>query len=469
MTTITAAPLTGEAGPIRRSWMAQLATDTVYVLIGFPLGVVSFVLVVTGLSFGVGLIPLLLTGVPVLVGTLFAGRGFAEVERSRIAAVMGRPRVGVRYRRARPEAQSFARMVSPLGEVQYWLDAVHALARFPVNTAGFVIVVTWWSTALAGLTYGLWEWALPHADPSTVPIVVNDRGLLEVLGLENTSANRIMVYLVVGVVFALTLPFVVRACALAEAWVAHGLLNGVAGLRDQVAELSRDRDTAQAQTASAVSAEATALRRLERDLHDGPQQRLVRLAVDLGRARQQLDADPGAARVTVDEAIAQTREALDELRTLSRGIAPPILTDRGLAAAVAALAARATVPVSVDIPALPRMPALVEQTAYFTIAETLANVAKHSGATRVTVTVHPGQGRLHVTVTDDGRGGAHIAKGHGLAGLHDRLHAAGGSLWVSSPSGGPTSVRAELPYRPESGAGVADDSGTAVPPAESSG
>ena len=153
--------------------------------------------------------------------------------------------------------------------------------------------------------------------------------------------------------FALTLPFVVRACALLEAYLGRALLTGVAELRDQVAGLTHDRATARAQTAAAVSAEATALRRLERDIHDGPQQRLVRLAVDLGRAKQQLDADPDAARRTVDEAIAQTREALDELRTLSRGIAPPILTDRGLAAAAAALAARATVPVSLDIPDLP--------------------------------------------------------------------------------------------------------------------
>jgi signal transduction histidine kinase len=211
--------------------------------------------------------------------------------------------------------------------------------------------------------------------------------------------------------------------------------------------LAQDRATAQAQRAAAVSAEAAALRRLERDIHDGPQQRLVRLAVDLSRARQQLATDPAAAAATVDEALAQTREALDELRTLSRGIAPPILTDRGLAAAVAALAARATVPVSVDIPAdLPRLPALAEQTAYFTVAEALANVAKHSTGTRATVTVGRDDDRLVVTVTDDGRGGAHVAKGHGLAGLVDRLQAIGGALWVSSPPGGPTSIRAEIPW-----------------------
>jgi signal transduction histidine kinase len=239
----------------------------------------------------------------------------------------------------------------------------------------------------------------------------------------------------------------VRLCALLEAWLAHALLNGVAGLRDQVALLARDRDAAQAKTAAAVSAEATALRRLERDIHDGPQQRLVRIAVDLGRARQQLTSDPEAAARTVDEALAQTREALDELRTLSRGIAPPILTDRGLAAAVAALAARATVPVDVDVPAdLPRLTPVAEQTAYFTIAEALTNVAKHSGATRASVVVGLHDDRLVTTVTDDGRGGAHVAKGHGLAGLTDRLQAAGGELWISSPPGGPTSVRAEIPH-----------------------
>jgi signal transduction histidine kinase len=172
-----------------------------------------------------------------------------------------------------------------------------------------------------GLTYVFWDWALPH-NPDNYE-------LPELLGFADTPTNRISFYLIVGIVFTVTLPFVVRGCALVEAWLGRALLTGVAGLRDQVAGLTQDRATARAQTAAAVSAEATALRRLERDIHDGPQQRLVRLAVDLGRAKQQLDGDPDAARRTVDEAITQTREALDELRTLSRGIAPPILTDRG--------------------------------------------------------------------------------------------------------------------------------------------
>jgi len=432
----------------RRRWLVQLGVDSAYVLVGLPLGGIAGLLILAGLTGAAILMPLLLLGVPVLVGTAYLARGLAEAERARLAPVLRRPRVGVYYRPAPPDAKALRRLLTPFTEVQYWLDILHAMVRGPVSLVTGGTVLTWWLVTLGGLTYALWEWAVP-LDPADPPglIVVNNVPLVEVFGLPNTFANRVLVVTAIGAAFAVTLPFVVRLCALLEAWLAHGLLNGVAGLRDQVALLARDRDAAQAQTAAAVSAEATALRRLERDIHDGPQQRLVRIAVDLGRARQQLASDPEAAARTVDEALAQTREALDELRTLSRGIAPPILTDRGLAAAVAALAARATVPIDVDIPAdLPRLTPVAEQTAYFTIAEALTNVAKHSGATRAAVVVSLPDDRLVATVTDDGRGGAHVAKGHGLAGLTDRLQAAGGELWISSPPGGPTSVRAEIPH-----------------------
>jgi signal transduction histidine kinase len=347
------------------------------------------------------------------------------------------PRVRVRYKKADPTASMWRRPFSTLSDIQAWLDFVHALVRFPTSVAGFVVMVTWWACSLGGLTYGLWDWALPHSP--------GNYELPELLGFQDNAQTRITFYLVVGLIFTVTLPYVVRGCALAEAWLARGLLNGVAALRNQVADLEVGQATAQARTAAAVSAEATALRRLERDIHDGPQQRLVRLAVDLGRAKQQIATDPAAAAVTVDEALAQTREALDELRTLSRGIAPPILTDRGLSAAVAALAARATVPVSLDTGEPARLDPLAEQTAYFTIAEALTNVCKHSDASRCTISLRVSDGRLIAGVFDDGRGGAHLSKGHGLAGLADRLHAAGGQLWVSSPAGGPTSITVELP------------------------
>src|SRR6185436_12361309 len=204
------------------------------------------------------------------------------------------------------------------------------------------------------------------------------------------------------------------------------------------------------QKAAAVSAEAAALRRLERDIHDGPQQRLVRLAMDLGRARQQVDSNPDAMRETLDEAITQTTETLNELRALSRGIAPPVLTDRGLPSALAALAIRCTVPVELVVdPELGtpggRLDAAVETTAYFTVAEALTNVAKHACAENCWVTVAHGPGRVKVEIVDDGNGGAHAAKGHGLSGLADRVRATGGTLSVVSPAGGPTEIRVELP------------------------
>jgi signal transduction histidine kinase len=418
----------------RRGLLGQLGVDTAYVLIGFPLAIVAFTVIITGLSLGAGLLVTLL-GIPVLVATVYAARGLAEVERVRIAPVLNRPRQTVNYGSRPPGAGFWRSLFTPLGDAQGWLDVVHAIIRLPVATFTFSIVITWWSLVLGGLSYPVWgRYIVYGADNHDLP---------ELLGFAN---SRSTFYVITGVVAAVTLPFVIRGCALLEAWLARGLLVEVAALRNQVADLTQGQAAARSQTASAVAAEASALRRLERDIHDGPQQRLVRLSVDLGRAKEQLDADPSAVRETVDEALTQAREALAELRSLSRGIAPPILTDRGLAAAVASLAGRSIVPVELDV--LPdRLGPATEQAAYFTIAEALTNVAKHSGATRCRVSARPGAGTLTVTVSDDGTGGAHASKGNGLAGLADRLHAIGGQLWISSPPGGPTIVKAELPYR----------------------
>jgi len=201
------------------------------------------------------------------------------------------------------------------------------------------------------------------------------------------------------------------------------------------------------QKRAAAAAETNALRRIERDIHDGPQQRLVRVAMDLGRARQQMESDPDAARTTIEEVLGQTRETLDELRALSRGIAPPILTDRGLPAALAALAARCPVPVDLRLPPdLGRLLPSMETTVYFVVAEALTNIAKHSQAEIAAVRVDIfDTGSVQVWTADNGIGGASVAKGHGLAGLADRVRAAGGEFDLSSPAGGPTELRAVLP------------------------
>jgi signal transduction histidine kinase len=434
----------GQGGAFSRM-LRQLGIDTAYVLVGFPLSIAAFTIIITGLSLGAGLL-ITVIGLPVLVATVFVARGLAVLERVRLGPVLRQRPTPVAYRQTSSDQGFFKRMFVPLGDGQSWLDVLHAIVRFPVSVAGFSFVVSWWASAVGGLTYWFWQQWLPRGS--------DQHDLPELIGLGNATSTRIWFYTAVGVFCLLTLPLMARLWAVAEAALARTLLCSVADLRQQVSGLSHEvrglseqKATAQAQTAAAVSAEATALRRLERDIHDGPQQRLVRLAVDLGRAQQQLTSDPQAAQQTIGEALSQTRDALDELRSLSRGIAPPILTDRGLAAALAALAARAMVPVRLDSPDVGRLAPVVEQTAYFAVAEALTNVAKHAQATEVAVQLRVDQAQLHLIVADNGVGGAHVAKGHGLAGLADRVHSAGGTLTVTSPTGGPTELRVELPCR----------------------
>lgn len=412
--------------------LRRLGIDTRYVLVGFPVAVIGFSLLITGFALGVGLIPAFGVGIPVLAGTLLVARGCAEIERQQLPDVLGRPVSRPRYRYAPAGASQFRKLVNPITNGQSWLDLLHGIVVFPIAIAAFVVTVTWWSIAVSALLYPLYGWILQRIPPD------QNRELPELLGFPDTLLVNDLVYVAIGLVFALTLPLIVRGAALTRASIGRALLSTLAEIQDRIDTLTESR-------AAAVSAEATALRKLERDIHDGPQQRLVHLAMELGRAKRQLDTDPGAASSTLEGAIAQTRETLDELRTLSRGIAPPVLTDRGLPSALAALASRGTVPVKLEILTEERFPAAVENTVYFVVAESLANIAKHSQATMCTVTLQRMDGTLTVTIGDDGVGGAHMSKGHGLAGLADRLRAVDGTLRVDSPVGGPTVVGAELP------------------------
>jgi len=197
--------------------------------------------------------------------------------------------------------------------------------------------------------------------------------------------------------------------------------------------------------AAAVDSAEAERRRIERDLHDGAQQRLVALAMGLGNARERLDQDPEAGRQLVADAHEEAKAALREIRDLVRGIHPVILEDRGLDAALSAVVARSPVPVALQVDVAERPPPAVESTAYFVVSEALANVARHAGATRASVAIVRGGDRLVVEVRDDGRGGATVGAGTGLVGLRDRVTALGGSLHVVSPAGGPTTLLAELP------------------------
>jgi len=245
---------------------------------------------------------------------------------------------------------------------------------------------------------------------------------------------------------------VTRGLVLVHELIARGMLGA---FRSDA--LQRRLIATEVSRGAAVSAEDQSLRRLERDLHDGPQQRLVRLQMDLAAAERQLDADPELARITLAGAREQSREALAELRSLSRGFAPPVLLDRGLVAALESAATRSSVPARVvsDLPDGMRLPQETERGAYFVGSECLVNVVKHAGATGVEVRLHldeapepgvPGvDAWLELEVTDDGHGGAVIVPGHGLAGLEERCRGLGGRFQVTSPAGGPTVVRAAFP------------------------
>lgn len=418
------------AGP--REVAERTARDVAYVLVGLPLTIASFVLMVVGLSVSVPLL-VVWVGLPLLVGTLYAARGLALVQRARLAIRREVIPPG-QYRASQPERSVGGRLLDRLRDPQAWLDVLHAIVAFPLAIATWCVTLTWTAATGVGLTYWLWERWVPQSPENETLADILDIGLSDSLA-----------YLLVGLVALATLPWVARACAGAEAGLARILL-----ANQQAAELQERLDASARKRAAAASAEAAVRERLERDLHDGPQQRLVRLGMDLAAAERRLADDPEAARQLIAEARAHSQAALEELRSLSRGIAPPLLVDRGLRAAVEDLASRAAVPTEVEVTLDPdeRLDSAVEQAAYFTIAEALTNIAKHARATRAAVRVfrHPEDAtRLVVSVTDDGVGGADLAKGHGLRGLHERLGALDAELSVHSPVGGPTVVRAEVP------------------------
>jgi signal transduction histidine kinase len=209
-------------------------------------------------------------------------------------------------------------------------------------------------------------------------------------------------------------------------------------LARRVAELTGRRQ-------AAVRGQLDELRRVERDLHDGAQTRLVTLGIDLGLARQAVRADPGRAVTLLDRAQDAAEAALADLRAVVRGIAPPVLADRGLAAAVASLAASVPVDIDVRVDLDRRLPPLVESTAYHVVAESITNILRHSGGRGATVEIRDQEGRLRIRVTDDGRGGARPGDGTGLHGLADRVAGIDGALTVRSPAGGPTTIEADLP------------------------
>jgi signal transduction histidine kinase len=279
------------------------------------------------------------------------------------------------------------------------------------------------------VTYPLWWRLLPPTDPAPNLVFWSVRDTSDALKVA-------LLGLVLAVVFVALGPGLARL----QAWPGRWLLPPTADvdLSLRVAELSATR-------AAALDAHATELRRIERSLHDGTQNRLVAVTVLLGATRRALGRDPSSAEAMLERAQDAAEQALTELRTVVRGILPPVLADRGLAGALAGLATDCGVPCRVDVEVPGRCPASVEATTYFVVAEALTNIAKHSGARHATVTVRRQGDRLSLRAEDDGIGGAQEHEGSGLTGIRRRIEAHDGRLTLTSPAGGPTTLLVELP------------------------
>ncbi|MFB2598253.1 sensor histidine kinase [Herbiconiux sp. P17] len=433
-----------------------------FLLPTLPIVIAGMVTLITLFSTGVGTL-IIMVGFFLLVAAMWVARGFGAFEVLRLRAA-GFPSIPSPEWRVVPGGGWFTRMFGVFRNGHYWLALLHGIVvNFVVGVATWTITITWLATGLGGVSYWFYGRWIPDGDRGwSLFSVIADffvPGTSAGSGIDERLGDNIVTF-VAGVLFLVTLPFVTRGLVSIHYGIARGMLGPFRSdaLRREVLELSASRG-------AAVAAEGHSLRRLERDIHDGPQQRLVRLQMDIAAAERQIGTDPDRARQLLGEAMTQSREALDELRSLSRGFAPPILLDRGLVAALESAAVRSPVPTRVvsSLPAGLRVPQEIERNAYFVASEALANAAKHAGARSVEVRVAvrpPANGVayswLDVTVVDDGRGGAAPLEGHGLAGLEQRLRGVGGSLELMSPAGGPTVIAAHLPFT----------ASAAAPPAE---
>ncbi|SFP09999.1 Signal transduction histidine kinase [Amycolatopsis arida] len=353
-----------------------------FMVASFPLRLAQFVLAVAGIAIGVAA-TVIWIGLPILFGVTALVRWFGDVERRWVRTMLDCPVPDAD--RLPAEGNVLRRWRVQLTDPTTWRDLAYLLLCLPLGVLEFAL-------GLAGvilLPLGIW----------VVPWLGWLHGELALALLGPPRAQRL-------------------------------------AARAQRLQASRARG---------VDAAEAERRRIERDLHDGAQQRLVAVAMSVGRAKAKLDGAPSEVRELLDEAHSDAKLAVSELRDLARGIYPAVLADRGLDAALSAQAARSPITVDVDVDVEPRPPAAVETTAYFIVGETLTNVAKHAGATEARVRVRRSGDTVTVEVTDNGRGGAEMRPGGGLAGLADRAATIDGVITVVSPPGGPTVIRADLP------------------------
>ncbi|MBF8185756.1 sensor histidine kinase [Nonomuraea sp. K274] len=410
-------------GPVRR-WdliaRARVALDGLEHLVG-GMGTAALALIaLAGLAMTV-LLCLIGVGLLVAPTALRALHAVADRERVRLSH-WGPELIGPEP----PPPGLRDALASPATRRELGWVAGHATFGLALAVLGLTLPFS----AVRDLTFPLWWWALPaqEANDSSLGLWVVD---------DLPSAVAVCVF---GVGYIALFLLLTPGMARLQAWTGRRLLTADPGtdLALRVAQLTATR-------AAALDAHAAELRRIERSLHDGTQNRLVAVTVLLGAARRAVARDPATADEVLDRAQGAAEQALSELRAVVRSILPPVLEDRSLSDALTGLAASCPVPCIVDADLPGRCAASVEATAYFVVAEALTNIAKHSGARHATVTVHRRDERLHLDITDDGHGGADDRGGSGLAGIRRRAEAHDGLFDLTSPPGGPTTLKVSLP------------------------
>jgi signal transduction histidine kinase len=407
---------------VERQLVPRPLSAGLYLLVNFALGVGWFIVLVTLLSAGAAL-TITLIGIPILVMTLFLWMAGARWERGRLGAISGQ-RIPEPYRRMQ-DGSHFRRAKSLVTDPAVWRDLVYLFALFPLGILELVIVSIAVGIPVMLVMLPTYFWIGGGADI--------------IFGWHVETFAEALIGVVLG--FILTVPMLLMISGTARAHIAFGrwlLGPSQEQLEERVEVLTRTRS-------GVMEAMLEERRRIERDLHDGAQQRLVALAMDLGMAKEKLKTDPEAARVLVESSHEEAKRVLTELRELVRGIHPAVLTDRGLDAAISAVAGRSPIPITVDVRLNGRLPEAIESTAYFVVVEALANVAKHSRATKARVRITRQKDWLLIDIEDDGTGGVDPRAGTGLTGLAERLAALDGRLSISIPVTGGTALRAEIP------------------------
>ncbi|MEO3797891.1 histidine kinase [Nonomuraea sp. B10E15] len=382
---------------VPRPWSARAWLDTAHVMTGLPVAVL------------LGGLTVLLAVVPRLLWQALPW--FTRVQCSRFAAFQG-----VRI----PPTPPLAGWRSPTAWRQI---AYHLLSPFVGAAAAFLVAVVW-----GGSFVGLLSFLPPRLVPAPMVFEFNLR-----------DGRVLGIFMGVGLALLVLAPFLARGMAALDLVVARTLLG------PSRSELGQRIETLTESRAGVIDAADAERRRIERDLHDGAQQRLVSLAMNLGLARATLTDLPEPARQAIEQAHEEAKQALKELRDFVRGLHPAVLNDQGLDAALSGVAARAPVPVKLRVDIERRTSPTIEAVAFFIVSEALTNIAKHASATKAEVNVRRERDRLHVEVYDDGCGGATLDGGTGLRGLAQRIDAVDGSLRLSSPLGGPTTIEVELP------------------------